>query len=120
MKCLNSKRFCLSFLVLLFLSSALFSEVCFTDEEAEELDQHLTALETIVTTQGLQLAEQKILLTTSSQEIVLLNASLKEAEISWRKQKLALIIQGGSLGLIVGVTLFLILNAVLEIDPLPP
>ena len=102
MKWLNSKRFCLSLVVLLFLSSALYSEVCFTDQEAEELDQHLTALETIVTTQGLRLREQAILINNSKLEIQLLNDSLKEAEISWQKQKRDLIIQAGSIGIGIG------------------
>jgi len=108
MKCLKSKRFYLLSLVLLFLSSALFSEVCFTDEEAEELDKHLTALESIVTQQDKLLLEQETLINNSKQEITLLNASLKEAELSWRKQRLELILQAGSVGIGIGVAVSLV------------
>jgi len=121
MKWPKSKQFFLSFLVLLFLSSVLYSEVCLTDEEAVELDQHLTTLEDIVTQQDQLLTQQDTrietletdltisdeLIASSKLETLLVKDSLKEAEISWRKQRLDLILQAGSIGIGIGVVISL-------------
>jgi len=121
MKWPKSKQFFLSFLVLLFLSSVLYSEVCLTDEEAVELDQHLTTLEDIVTQQDQLLTQQDTrietletdltisdeLIASSKLETLLVKDSLKEAEISWRKQRLELILQAGSIGIGIGVVISL-------------
>jgi len=103
------------------LSSVLYSEVCLTDEEAVELDQHLTTLEDIVTQQDQLLTQQDTrietletdltisdeLIASSKLETLLVKDSLKEAEISWRKQRLDLILQAGSIGIGIGVVISL-------------
>ncbi len=55
MKCINSKLFLASLVVLLLSLSAISAEVCLTDAEADELDQILLELKTRSTQQLTQL-----------------------------------------------------------------
>jgi len=109
MICQRSKRGLCLLVVFLFLSSALFSEVCLTDEEAEELDQNLTQLETTLTEQATQIESQARQLTIaqasikiSEREILQLKDSFRAAEKYWRRHLIETAVLAGSGGLLFG------------------
>ena len=116
MICQSSKRICLLLAGFLFLSSALFSEVCLTDEEAQELDHNLTQLQATLIQQEQQLTRQekqltaaRHLITISEREILSLKVSYKEAEKYWRKRKIEAVVLTGSCGILLGFLIHFLL-----------
>ena len=116
MKWINSKRIFLLLAGFLFLSSALFSEVCLTDAEAQELSDNLTQLETTLiqqeqqlTRQAKQLTAARHLITISEREILSLKVSYKEAEKYWQKRKIEAVVLTGSCGILLGFLIHFLL-----------
>ena len=72
------KQLLVLLLLLSLLSVPIYSDVVLTDEEAAELEQTLTELETLLKEQGMEL-------TAVSQEITELKKSLSEAELSLKE-----------------------------------
>lgn len=100
----------ISLAVFFFLSPALFSEVCYEDEEHLELEEIFDKLETALIEQEQQIEQQQTQLAIaqssqeiSDREIQLLKTSLREAERSYRRQKIVVAIVAGSIGAGAGI-----------------
>ena len=116
------KKYWSLFVLLLLLSgsSGLYADVILTDQQAEELDETLTQLETTLKAQNEEIANLKMqneqLQNDSESKQKQLNEqdeTIKEAKSSYRKQNLFSILRNilisigaGLLGFAIGILLF--------------
>jgi ribonuclease PH len=101
-------------LVLLCLSSVLYSEVCLTDAEFTELEGNLSDLDRILTEQAQQIQQLQALLTVSNNQIAQAKNSYSEAVIYWQKQRLVAAITAGSLGLCAGIISMIFIGGMMK------
>jgi len=82
MKCQKSKLFCISLVAFLFLSVASYSEVCYSDQDHQELTIIFDGLETTINEQATKISEQAISIEASDLIINEQAISLKGVERS--------------------------------------
>jgi len=117
MKCKSLRIFCLSLLVFLFLSSPLFSEWCFEDEDYQamldnqaEQTQELASQETRINELVMHLETAENWRVTSNKAIQYLKDSHVEAMNSWRKRNTVTAITAGSIGLAAGIIIMVFIG----------
>lgn len=97
------KRLLGALALFLLLSSALYSEVVLTDEQAQELDQALTELETVLTEQQTTIEDLQTTCDEQEKTINELNNSLDEHDKSWMKRSVIAAVISFLLGAIIGL-----------------
>jgi len=118
MKWINSKRIFLLLAGLVFLSSALFSEWCFEDEDYQALLDNRAETARVLDSQETQIEQQEKQLTIAKSWQEISNGAIKQlndwysaAQTYWRKQNIVTGIVAGSVGVGLGIVFGLLIGA---------